>query len=423
MYITWSDLEKEQKKSLDYKIAKAREAISQAIEWSQHCIALAFSGGKDSTVLLDLIRRFFPDLFSRLIVIYGNTGVEYPECVKFARWLAKEWRLDFHEARPAVTTEPGYKYEAQRRIWEWAVQTGKIQEVLKPDGKLKSTLALERLCPPELARQLEEERLVWPAGTRQNYWWCADQYGWPILGKSWSRLTARRINIDTFLAFSESASTDPSLLAYYQVLRQVKISQACCHFLKKEPAECLQAEHDVDAIYKGLMAAESRSRAISFTSRGYVFEGAKRDHLKDDPFFHCNPLSIWTDKDVWEYIHRFNVPYASLYDMGYQDNGTFVKIKRNGCLGCATDVAFPNNHMATLRRTHPKAWQTFMRKGMAAEIKKLQIARSQMVTLFNYLDADWLLDNRPCIFDDLTGLSFVGTEAAQNESFDPDVEE
>ena len=249
-----------------------------------------------------------------------------------------------------------------------------------------------------------------------------DQYGWLLLGKAFSKLKARRINIDCFLRFSESQSEDPKLLAYYDILRQVKISQACCDVLKKEPSERLQAELDIDVIFKGLMAAESRSRQTNFISRGYLFK-SHRPHLGDDPFWHCNPISIWTDDDIWAYIHRFNVPYSTLYDMGWTDNeGKFHKIKRNGCMGCGTDLLFPNNHMAMMRRTHPKQWMAFMRLGMAAEIQKLQVAkRNGQISLFDVFEVEDLLEIRPCIFDRIDKLVLEdNTLADETLDFDPE---
>lgn len=38
-----------------------------------------------------------------------------------------------------------------------------------------------------------------------------------------------------------------------------------------------------------------------------------------------NPIIDWTDAEVWEFIHEYNVPYCELYDKGY---------KRLGCIGC-----------------------------------------------------------------------------------------
>jgi len=38
-----------------------------------------------------------------------------------------------------------------------------------------------------------------------------------------------------------------------------------------------------------------------------------------------NPIIDWTDEDVWEFIHEYNVPYCELYDEGYI---------RLGCIGC-----------------------------------------------------------------------------------------
>lgn len=427
MFISFRDLEQEQSRDLDYKISTAVKAIESAFAVCRHRPALAFSAGKDSTVLWHLIRTYFPEQAARVAIIYGNTGVEYPECVKFARRLSKEWGSgNFYETIPGRTETVGLKYGAQQEIMKYLIAEGRIQEVLKPDGKLKSTSLLERACPSHLYERFEREQLIWPAGTRKGYWWCIDQYGWPLLGKAKSKLKARRINIDCFLRFSKSQSDDQTLLNYYQLLKQCKFSQACCDVLKKEPSENLQVELDVDVIFKGLMAAESRPRQTNFVTRGYLFK-SHRPHLggKDgDPFWHCNPISIWTDDDIWEYIKRFNVPYSSLYDMGWTDkNGTYHKIKRNGCMGCGTDLLYPNNHMAMLRRTHPKQWMTFMSKGMAAEIRNIQIAkRNGQVSIMDVYDANDLLEIRPCAFDRIDSLVWEDeTWDDEEHDFDPEV--
>lgn len=38
-----------------------------------------------------------------------------------------------------------------------------------------------------------------------------------------------------------------------------------------------------------------------------------------------NPIIDWEDEDVWEFIHKYNVPYCELYDQG---------MTRIGCIGC-----------------------------------------------------------------------------------------
>lgn len=60
--------------------------ISQAriIEWytrNKGNVVVSYSGGKDSTVLLHLVRSLFPDVPA----MFANTGLEYPEIQKFVR--------------------------------------------------------------------------------------------------------------------------------------------------------------------------------------------------------------------------------------------------------------------------------------------------------------------------------------------------
>ena len=416
--LNFHELNLAQQADLDHKIAVARNVIADALAVSE-CPALAFSGGKDSTVLWHLIRSH-PNSPRDLIVIFGNTLVEFLENRKFVRRMAREWSTAIHEARPAKTTRPGLKYAAQRRVWQHLIDTDRIAEVLKPDGKLRSTVALERACPPDLYAEFEASNLIWPAGTTMTYWWCIDQYGVPLLGKSYSKLAARRINIDTFLRFSQSTSNDPALLAYYNVLRQVKISQHCCKVLKKDPARRVQRALGVDLIFKGLMASETRSRAMNFVSRGWLFEGAKQSYLDGRPFWHCQPMATWTDEDVWAYIHRYGLPYAPLYDMTYTAlDGSTQKIRRNGCIGCATDFGYRNNHLYILRQTHPKQWRAVMQAGMAQQIRNLQRALRVQDTLFDLFSTKELLDAQPCVFDDLAGLG--GRPEPTGLEYDPEV--
>ena len=42
---------------------------------------ISFSGGKDSTVLLDIARKIYPEIPA----VFSNTGLEYPEIRRFAK--------------------------------------------------------------------------------------------------------------------------------------------------------------------------------------------------------------------------------------------------------------------------------------------------------------------------------------------------
>jgi len=57
--------------------------------------AVACSFGKDSVVVLDLVRRVHPEI----LVEFTNTGVEYPETIRFKNELVKTWNLNIVEAK------------------------------------------------------------------------------------------------------------------------------------------------------------------------------------------------------------------------------------------------------------------------------------------------------------------------------------
>ena len=81
MKYTKEDLKIMQSWSLQRKIQVTQTRI---IEWYQHWegkVYVSFSGGKDSTVLLDLVRRIYPDVEA----VFVDTGLEYPEIREFVR--------------------------------------------------------------------------------------------------------------------------------------------------------------------------------------------------------------------------------------------------------------------------------------------------------------------------------------------------
>ena len=81
---TLSDLYQMQSLPLSAKIRMTEYRIRQWYETFEGNVYVSFSGGKDSTVLLDIARRLYPDIEA----VFVNTGLEYPSVRKFA--LSKE---------------------------------------------------------------------------------------------------------------------------------------------------------------------------------------------------------------------------------------------------------------------------------------------------------------------------------------------
>lgn len=91
---TKDDLKYYQALPLDMKIQLTRQRISAWIdEFGENGVYVSFSGGKDSTVLLDIVRKDYPNIEA----VFVNTGLEYPSVRQFA--LSKE---NVTELRPTM---------------------------------------------------------------------------------------------------------------------------------------------------------------------------------------------------------------------------------------------------------------------------------------------------------------------------------
>lgn len=80
------------------KVEIAHKIVKEAFSKFKR-LAVAFSGGKDSTVVLHIVRQYNPDI----PVIFANTRVEMPETIKFIRELKEKWNLNLIEVKGKYT--------------------------------------------------------------------------------------------------------------------------------------------------------------------------------------------------------------------------------------------------------------------------------------------------------------------------------
>ena len=103
--------------------------------------------------------------------------------------------------------------------------------------------------------------------------------------------------------------------AFYE---SIELRKACCHMRKVEPLQ--RALAGKQAWVTGMRAEQAATRT-SLPAREFD-AGNQLEKF--------NPLSDWTEKEVWAYIRMFNVPYNALHDQFYPSIG---------CAPCTRAVA------------------------------------------------------------------------------------
>lgn len=66
---------------LELKVRLTEQRIQQWYDWYNGQVYVSFSGGRDSTVLLDIVRS----LHSDIVAVFFDTGLEFPELRQFVR--------------------------------------------------------------------------------------------------------------------------------------------------------------------------------------------------------------------------------------------------------------------------------------------------------------------------------------------------
>ena len=156
------------------------------------------------------------------------------------------------------------------------------------------------------------------------------KYGFPIFSKNIASNVERAVR---------TGNIRKQLTAFEKFLvgHKAKISTKCSQYLLEKPCKLKERQLNCDAKFIGLRALESRSRVRLWADYGDLYT-VKEYYGKRKPIIKCSPISIWSDRNIWEYINRFKIPVCEIYEKGYE---------RNGCWTCA--MAIRNGQLLRLK--------------------------------------------------------------------------
>lgn len=115
-------------------------------------------------------------------------------------------------------------------------------------------------------------------------------------------------------------------------------SAVCCNKLKKDPCKRYEHESGLRPIV-ATMASESMLRETDYLRVGQCNK-FDQGHEKS------KPLSIWMEKDIWQFIRENNIEIAEIYAKG---------VDRTGCVGCGFGAQMKDDRrLETFYRLYPK---------------------------------------------------------------------
>lgn len=254
---------------LDIKIANAMHRVEDLYFQTDGNCYLSFSGGKDSTVVLAII-KMCEDILTipknSIPAVFSNTGIELGSTVNFVNWVSENYYGNVQIIKPEKT-------------FSWIVKNkGKPMK-----SKIKSQLLSRFQSGSE--------------NTMKN-----------LLGQNDKLIKAKIANKDLHLLH-------PNF--------DIKVSDSCCQILKKKPFEKYNRDHDIKGYILGERIAEGGIRATSASKR--LNAGGKLCTKTKGKYIVKMPIVDWTDRDIEEFIEKYNVPLSKAYtEQGYERTGCFL---------------------------------------------------------------------------------------------------
>ena len=303
---TRDELRQLQALPLDIKIKMTQRRIRDWYNYWGGAVYVSFSGGKDSTVLLHLVREIYPDVEA----VFVNTGLEYPEIQKFVKTFDNVTIL-----RPKM----------------------RFDEVIKKYGY--------PMISKEVSQKIHEYRNN-PTG------WIKDR--WDAKGK-YSKKYGSRFDISKWIPLRDS---------------DIPISHMCCNVMKKKPSKdyekrtgrkpiiATMAEESILRTTKWLRfgcnafdASRQTSNPMSFWTEQDVLQYIKK---YDIPI-----ASVYGSIEYAESPEQMRIEELGIDGCGTEKLKTTV-CSRTGCIfcgfGCHLEKA-GEGRFERLKETHPRQYE------------------------------------------------------------------
>lgn len=332
---------------LSVKILLTKQRVREWIrQYGEDGVYVSFSGGKDSTVLLDIVRQDYPDVHA----VFVDTGLEYPEIREFVKTFENVDWVKPDKTFKQVIQDYGYPV-ISKQVSERVFRTQKYLEWYKnKEGREPTDFALKKFLNYDKDEKIPAEVLDKIIQTP------ADQL---------SELVRDGENSDRF-NFSKW---------FFLCKAPVLIGYRCCDTMKKRPAHKYTKETGRKPI-TAEMAEESLLRTQNWLKHGC--NGFDMTSPKS------TPMAFWTENDVLQYVKEHDLKIASVYgdvveegqfsgqmaltdlgiDEGRQKKYCTTGLHRTGCMfcgfGCHADKP-GRGRFELLKQTHPKVYDYIMR--------------------------------------------------------------
>lgn len=356
---TIDELHQWQALPLSVKIRMTKERIRNWInEFGEDGIYVSFSGGKDSTVLLDLVRKDYPEVKAMFV----DVPTQYPELKQFVMTFKNvdivKPKISFVE----VCEKYGFPL-ISKEVSNCVSGARKYVKYIDSQKSNKNNLNIQTVpyaC--YMADLLGIDRRT----DKQNEKYKSLQMG---VIPSGSEFRLRRLNGELTDSKGNYSQFNQEKYKFF-LDAPFDISEKCCDVMKKNPAHKYERETGRKP-FIATMATESSLRAKKWMQEGCNAFDAKHPHSK--------PMTFWTEQDVLLYIKENNLPICSVYgdvvtdyetmgqcknQMSFADFGIFdnerpllktTGCQRTGCVLCGFGCHLEKeSRFELLKQTHPK---------------------------------------------------------------------